>query len=117
MFSSTDTVSALWLVTSRSGRPSPFTSAAVTQAGAKSVEGKKALDKITKLVDKFKAQADKLEKSLDQSSASAEKHAKHFRDGVIPNMTALRELGDELENMMPHELWPLATYREMLFIK
>src|SRR5207248_283800 len=75
--------------------------ATVKSAGAKSVEGKKALDKITKLVDKFKAQADKLEKSLDQSSASAEKHAKHFRDGVIPNMTALRELGDELENMMP----------------
>jgi glutamine synthetase len=91
--------------------------AAVKSAGAKSVEGKKALDKITKLVDKFKVQADKLEKSLDHSSPSAEKHAKHFRDAVIPNMAALRVLGDELENMMPHELWPLATYREMLFIK
>ena len=32
-------------------------------------------------------------------------------------MEALREAGDELELMMPHELWPLATYREMLFIK
>jgi glutamine synthetase type III len=32
-------------------------------------------------------------------------------------MTTLRELGDELEVIMPHELWPLATYREMLFIK
>jgi len=91
--------------------------AAVKAAGAKSVEGKKSLDKITKLVDKFKAQTDKLEKSLDHASPSAEKHAKYFRDGVIPNMTALRVLGDELENMMPHELWPLATYREMLFIK
>ena len=26
-------------------------------------------------------------------------------------------VGDELEVVMPHELWPLATYREMLFIK
>src|SRR5437763_11404593 len=34
--------------------------AAVKAAGAKSVEGKKVLDRITKLVDKFKAQADKL---------------------------------------------------------
>jgi len=91
--------------------------ATVKAAGAKSVEGKKTLDKLTKLVDKFKAQADKLEKSLDHESPSAEKHAKHFRDGVIPNMTALRTLGDDLENVMPHELWPLATYREMLFIK
>ena len=32
-------------------------------------------------------------------------------------MAALRELGDELEVIMPHETWPLATYREMLFIK
>src|SRR6516165_6655420 len=91
--------------------------AAVKAAGAKSVEGKKTLDKLTKLVDKFKAQADKLEKALAHEGASAEKHAKHFRDVVIPNMTTLRELGDELELMMPHELWPLATYREMLFIK
>src|SRR5205814_10381212 len=89
--------------------------AAVKAAGAKSVEGKKSLDKITKLVDKFKAQADKLEKSLEHESPSAEKHAKHFRDAVIPNMTALRELGDQLESVTPHELWPLATYREMLF--
>src|SRR5215510_10623244 len=91
--------------------------AAVKSAGGRSVEGKKTLDKLTKLVDKFKSQTDKLEKALAHEGASAEKHAKHFRDVVIPNMTTLRELGDELELVMPHELWPLATYREMLFIK
>ena len=32
-------------------------------------------------------------------------------------MAALREVGDELETIVPHGLWPLATYREMLFIK
>jgi glutamine synthetase len=36
---------------------------------------------------------------------------------VIPAMTALRASADTLEDIMPHELWPLATYREMLFIK
>src|SRR5580765_7401027 len=90
---------------------------AVKAAGAKSVEGKKSLDKLTKLIDRFKVQTDKLEKALAHEGSSAEKHAKHFRDVVIPNMATLRELGDELELMMPHELWPLATYREMLFIK
>ena len=34
--------------------------------------------------------------------------------GVI---AALRATGDDIENVMPHEIWPLATYREMLFIK
>ncbi len=91
--------------------------ASVKQAGGKTIAGKTVLDNLSKLIDKFRAQTAKLEKSLEHESASADKHAKHFRDVVIPNMAALRSLGDELENVTPHELWPLATYREMLFIK
>jgi glutamine synthetase len=92
--------------------------AAVKAAGGKSAEGKKTLDNITKLTDEFKRRADKLEKELaHEGNGSAEKHAKHFRDKVIPAMTALRATGDDLENVVPHEIWPLATYREMLFIK
>ncbi|HTG90810.1 MAG TPA: hypothetical protein VL914_11450, partial [Vicinamibacterales bacterium] len=84
----------------------------------KSVEGKKLLDKVTKLVDKLKAGTDKLEKSLaHEGDGSAEKHAKHYRDTVIPAMAVVREAGDELESIVPHSMWPLATYREMLFIK
>jgi glutamine synthetase len=91
---------------------------AVKAAGGKSVEGKKTLDKITKLTDEFKRRTDALEKRLGhESNGSAEKHAKHFRDAVIPAMSGLRETGDELEGIIPHGLWPLATYREMLFIK
>ena len=92
--------------------------AAVKSAGGKSVEGKKTLDQLTKLTDAFKRNTDKLQHELEhEGGGSAEKHAKHFRDKVIPAMVALREVGDELELMIPHELWPLATYREMLFIK
>ena len=32
-------------------------------------------------------------------------------------MVALRATSDTLESIIPHDLWPLATYREMLFIK
>ena len=91
--------------------------AAVKAGGSKSAAGKKMLDSVTKLVDKFLASTQKLEKALAHEGGSAEKHAKHFRDAVIPAMTELREIGDKLEETMPHELWPLATYREMLFIK
>jgi glutamine synthetase len=52
-----------------------------------------------------------------EGNGSSEKHAVHYRDKVIPAMTALRETSDALESTIPHELWPLATYREMLFIK
>src|SRR3954471_24732875 len=92
--------------------------AAVKAAGSKSVEGKKMLDRLTKLTDDFRRRTDKLQPALEhEANGSAEKHAKHFRDAVIPAMSALREAGDELELMIPHETWPLATYREMLFIK
>jgi glutamine synthetase len=92
--------------------------AAVKQAGGKSTEGKKVLDRLSKAIDELKQRADKLENALaHEANGSAEKHAKHFRDVVRPAMESLRETGDALELMMPHELWPLATYREMLFIK
>jgi glutamine synthetase len=90
---------------------------AVKKAGSKSVEGKKTLDALVKLTDELKRRSDKLAKALDHEGGSAEKHAKHFRDVVVPAMAALRETGDALEVMIPHETWPLATYREMLFIK
>ena len=92
--------------------------AAVKQAGGKSVEGKKVLDRLTKTIDDLRKRTDRLEHALaHEGDGSAEKHAKHFRDLVRPAMEQLRETGDALELMMPHELWPLATYREMLFIK
>src|SRR5262249_10916567 len=92
--------------------------AAVKAAGGKSAEGKKVLDSVTKLTDEFKRRTDKLAKALGHNGAgSAEKHAKHFRDSVIPAMNGLPETGDDLENVIPHDTWPLATYREMLFIK
>jgi glutamine synthetase len=92
--------------------------AAVRSAGGRSIEGKKTLDRLTRLVDQFKSRTDKLQGALEhEGNGSAEKHAKHYRDIVIPAMRALRESGDDVELMIPHESWPLATYREMLFIK
>jgi glutamine synthetase type III len=62
----------------------------VKAAGGKSVEGKKTLDALTKLVDEFKRRADKLEKALDHEGPSAEKHAKHFATSWC-RMAALRK--------------------------
>jgi glutamine synthetase len=91
--------------------------AAVKAAGGTSKEGRKLLDRITRLVDQFRSRTDALATALDHSSSSTEKHAKYTRDTVVPHMEALRELGDQIELLVPHELWPLPTYREMLFIK
>ena len=92
--------------------------AAVKAGGSTSVQGKKLLGQYTKLVDKLKAQTDALQAALDHSSnGSAEKHAKYMRYKILPAMAKLREVGDEIEVLTPHEIWPLPTYREMLFVK
>jgi glutamine synthetase len=91
--------------------------AAVKAGGGSSAQGKKLLGTYTKLVDRFKVQADVLAGLLEHGGSSAEKHAKYMRDKVIPAMTKLREYGDEIENLTPQDIWPLPTYREMLFVK
>ena len=70
------------------------------------------------MTDAFKQKADKLQDLLEHDGGGDTfKHAKFFRDKVIPAMDTLRETGDSLEQIVPHDLWPLPTYREMLFIK
>jgi len=90
---------------------------AVRSAGGSTKEAKKVLTAFTQLVDKLRAGTERLAKATEHHSSSSEKHAKFTRDAIVPLMTALREVGDQIEVMMPHELWPLPTYREMLFIK
>ncbi len=90
---------------------------AVRAGGGRSVEGKRLLVAYARLVDKFKSQTDVLARLLTHSDSSAEKHAKYMRDKVVPAMSKLREIGDQIEVSTPHELWPLPTYREMLFVK
>jgi glutamine synthetase len=90
---------------------------AVKAAGGSAKEAKKSLDKILKLTESCKATIDKLQALLEHEGGDAEKHAKYFRDKVIPTMVTLREIGDSLECIVPHDLWPLPTYREMLFVR
>jgi len=76
------------------------------------------LDQICALTDACKSGVDQLQKLLDhEGSGDAEKHARYFRDKVIPAMNTLREAGDDLECLVPHDMWSLPTYREMLFVK
>ncbi|PYR93085.1 MAG: glutamine synthetase type III [Acidobacteria bacterium] len=92
--------------------------AAVKAAGATAKESRRALDEIVKLTDEMKIRVDKLQELLEhEGNGEPEKHAKYFRDKVIPAMNALREVGDSLEGITPQDLWPLPTYREMLFVK
>ena len=87
-------------------------------AGATAKETRSALDNVTALVNAVRHASTALQELLEHDgSASAEKHAKFFRDKVIPAMASLRESGDAIECIAPQDVWPLPTYREMLFVR
>ena len=76
------------------------------------------LGELSGTINKFIGATDALEIAAEHHAAGdAYSHAKYMRDAVVPKMADLRTLGDKLETMVADELWPLATYREMLFIK
>ncbi len=75
------------------------------------------LDKLTVLVGALEQRIEALEKAVVHTGHDLRAEVKHFHDDVIPAMTALRETADQMESILPDDLWPLPTYREMLFIK
>ena len=76
------------------------------------------LDKLTKLVGELESRIGALEKSLGHhGGGDLRAEVGHFHDAVIPAMVGLRETADQMEVILPDDLWPLPTYREMLFIK
>jgi glutamine synthetase len=76
------------------------------------------LDKLTALVGELEGAILALEKvASHHGGGDLQAEVKHFHGDVIPAMTALREIADQIEAILPDDLWPLPTYREMLFIK
>jgi glutamine synthetase len=76
------------------------------------------LDKVTGLVKELQNGVAKLEAVLAEHGGGHSKldHAKHLCKEVLPAMAALRKTADTLEGIVADDLWPLATYQEMLFI-
>jgi glutamine synthetase len=75
------------------------------------------LDRVTALVKDLQDGTAKLEKLLAEHGGHGKlEHAHHMCYKVIPAMTAVRNTADTLEGIVADDLWPLATYQEMLFI-
>jgi glutamine synthetase len=95
--------------------------AAVNSTKAAGVENNAQLEhlrELTSLLSKFQgATASLLEANHHHPDGDAYAHARYIRDTVVPQMAELRTYGDKLETIVADDLWPLPTYREMLFIK
>ena len=69
-------------------------------------------------ISKFQAAIKALEHAADHTATcDTYSHAKYMKESVVSKMEELRTHGDALETMVADDLWPLPTYREMLFIK
>ena len=76
------------------------------------------LNRLSTAIDGLQAACDKLDHALaHHSEGDALAHTVYIRDHIITAMSDLRKQGDNLESMVADDLWPLPTYREMLFIK
>src|SRR5208282_1232618 len=75
------------------------------------------LDKVTVLVKDLQDGIVKLEGMLAEGGGHSKlDHARHLCNAVLPAMAAVRKTADTLEGIVADDLWPLATYQEMLFI-
>ncbi len=77
-----------------------------------------SLDKLTELTGQLEGAIKQLNDAIEHTaSGDVLAHAKHYRDEVCPAMLKVRNVADELEQIVADDLWPLPTYREMLFIR
>ena len=77
-----------------------------------------SLTRLTALVAELEKALNTLQHAVDHhAEGDVLAHAKHYRDQVLPSMLAVRKVADELETIVADDLWPLPTYREMLFVR
>jgi glutamine synthetase len=44
-------------------------------------------------------------------------NARFVCDKILPEMSLVRQISDQIEESIPSDIWPLPTYTEMLFIR
>jgi glutamine synthetase len=76
------------------------------------------LDRVTALVKELQTAIARLETIMRHEAGETRlAHAEHCCHEVLPAMLGVRAAADALEGWVADDLWPLATYQEMLFIK
>jgi len=90
---------------------------ATESAGVECPGQRAELEGYVELAEKLRAATEALDHEASHEDADVLGHAKHIKSKVRPSMADLREVVDELETRTTADLWPMPTYRELLFIK
>lgn len=89
-----------------------------TQAvGVDCEDQRQALEDFVSLVEDLMTKVDVLEKIADHHDDDVLAHAKHIKSKVRPAMADVREVADAIEQVTAGDLWPMPTYRDLLFTK
>jgi len=98
-------------------RKSASRSPAAKAAGASKRARRETFGTLVSTINESPAASD-AEKALNHHAEGEPfDHAKHAREHIFSALATVRESGDKLEAIVADDLWPLPTYREMLFIK
>lgn len=76
---------------------------------------KEVADRVSRLKGALE-QLDALSHEVDEGEADLFAHARFYQEKVIPAMSNVRSISDELEGLVDDALWPLPKFREMLYI-
>ncbi|MDQ3209326.1 MAG: glutamine synthetase III [Gemmatimonadales bacterium] len=93
------------------------TVAATKAAGVDCADTTAALRSFVDLVTKLRNATAAVEQAAAHHDADPIKHAAQISRELKPVMTDLRSIVDTLENLVAADLWPLPTYRDLLFLK
>ncbi len=94
--------------------------AAVTEtegAGVDCDDTVKALEGFVATVTELRRALAALESAGQHHDDDPVAHAAHFRNKVRPAMEQLRKVADVVEGQVAADLWPLPSYRELLFLR
>jgi glutamine synthetase len=91
--------------------------AAIQAAGAGTPPQVAALKEFVGLVNELREAISELEHSAAHHEEEPLRHAQQIKREVKPAMNRLRAAVDALESHVSADLWPLPTYRELLFLK
>jgi glutamine synthetase len=91
---------------------------ATKAAGADATAQAELLKALTASITQLQAALSHLDDAIGHGSKGEPiDHARHSRDKIVPAMNAVRTVADKLETVVADDLWPIPTYREMLFIR
>jgi glutamine synthetase len=74
------------------------------------------LEEVSASIKQLRAGIATIRQELAQRGSSVQEEAEHAGNDLLPAMSSVRAASDDLETQIADDLWPLATYQEMLFM-